>query len=541
MELITAQTLWKDYDSRSLPLGETVLSVENLSRYTVKHIYFNGEATGDGCTRIYARLYTPASIPSGAAAVLMNDIETPFDATYINLLTDCGYTVLVPDYAGKRDGKGLFTIYPDSLRRANYYTEDSGFYRLPVNPKLSCWYVYATVMARCFTYLEKLKEIDKNRIALFGVRRGGHQVYKAAYLLPEAACAVALYNTSYIPNGPDLNSNDAMVYNACLSNTSYTPVVKVPLYIVESSNNRENSLFKTNDIYKVSSDKVRFMIAEHSDNTLSVEQRKSVIAFMNEKCFKHVVLPKAPELDAKNSDRALYYEVKVDKKDEVDGIRLYYSYGSMEGTYRNWSRLNLERVSEDEYITKADVYVLKDETSAFVSVRYSNGVILSSEIVTRVPYMMGVAAKEIVRSRLVYDVDMGVDDWLISSDCGGDGEISIKEGANGIEGVTSSLNSITTLKIGDVHTCGNRDSLLQLLVYSKEIQPLRIKVTSKTADGYVTYIANKRTESYSEWSKITLSTEEFKSPEGPMSGWNEAVSITIESDGELLINTLLWI
>ena len=108
----------------------------------------------------------------------------------------------------------------------------------------------------------------------------------------------------------------------------------------------------------------------------------------------------------------------------------------MEGTYRNWSRLNLERVSEDEYITKADVYVLKDETSAFVSVRYSNGVILSSEIVTRVPYMMGVAAKEIVRSRLVYDVDMGVDDWLISSDCGGDGEISIKEGANGIEGVT---------------------------------------------------------------------------------------------------------
>ena len=126
MELITAQTLWKDYDPRSLPLGETVLFTENLERYTVKHVYFNGEATGDGCTRIYARLYTPASIPSGASVVLMNDIETPFDPTYINILTDCGYTVIVPDYAGKRDGKGLFTIYPESLKRANYYTEESG-------------------------------------------------------------------------------------------------------------------------------------------------------------------------------------------------------------------------------------------------------------------------------------------------------------------------------------------------------------------------------------------------------------------------------
>lgn len=541
MELITAQTLWKDYDPRSLPLGETVLSIENEERYTVKHIYFNGEATGDGCTRIYARLYTPASIPSGASVVLMNDIETPFDPTYINILTDCGYTVIVPDYAGKREGKGLFTIYPDSLKRANYYTEDSGYYRLPVNPKLSCWYVYTSVMLRCYAYLESQPGLDKNRIAFFGVKRGGHQVYKAAYVMPDAACAVALFNTSYIPNGPDLNSNDAMVYNACLANASYTPIAKVPLYIVESSNNRENSLFKTNDIYKVSSEKVRFFIAEHSDNTLSPEQRKSVLAFMNEKCFKHDILPEPPELDAKNSDRSLYYEVKVYDKENVEKIGLYYSYGDMEGTYRNWSRLNLERVSEDEYITKADVYVLKDETSAFVSVRYHSGVTLTSEIVTRVPYMMGVAAKEIVRSRLVYDVDMGTDDWLISSDRGGEGEISIKEGCNGIQGVTSSVNTITTLKIGDIHTCGNRDSLLQLLVYSKEIQTLTVKVTCKTDNGYVTYSALKRTESYAEWSKITLSVEEFKSPEGPMDGWDEAVSITVDSESELLVNTLLWI
>ena len=58
MELITAKTLWKDYDPRNIPLDETVLITEYNEKYSVKHVYFNGEATGDGCTRIYARVHS---------------------------------------------------------------------------------------------------------------------------------------------------------------------------------------------------------------------------------------------------------------------------------------------------------------------------------------------------------------------------------------------------------------------------------------------------------------------------------------------------
>ena len=124
MELITAQALWKDYDLRALPLSETVLSIEHKERYTIEYIYFNGEATVDGCTRIYAQLYTPSSIPSGASVVLMNDVDEPFDTTYVDLLVSCGYTVLVVDYAGKRD-EGRHTLYPQSLSYANYFGIDS--------------------------------------------------------------------------------------------------------------------------------------------------------------------------------------------------------------------------------------------------------------------------------------------------------------------------------------------------------------------------------------------------------------------------------
>lgn len=543
MELITAHTLWKDYNLKVLPLNETVLKTEMTEKYSVKHVYFNGEATGDGVTRIYARLYSPASIPSGASVVLMNDVDNPFDTTYIDVLTDCGYTVLALDYAGKRDGDGKFTIYPESLSAANWFSENSGAKKFAANPKLSCWYVYATVMLRGFTYLENQPNLDKKKICFFGVRRGAFQVYKAAFVQQNAACAVALFNSSYI-EGRDLNAEDAMNYNTCLSNNIYAPLITIPTYILESSNNRENSLFATGSLYATASETCNLFIAEHSDNTLTSVQLNSLIAYINGVCFSHQALPKAAQLNAVNSDRKLYYEIYLHNAEEVEEVNLYYSHGDIGGAYRYWSKPNIERVSENEYICKADVFVLKDETSAFVNVKYKNGIILSSEIVTKIPYLMGVSAKEVVKSRLVYDTDMGTDDWLIMNmnKTGGKSyDLSIATGGNGITGITSSANTMSTLKIGDVSTSGARDSLLQLLVYSFALQTLTITVTCRTEHGTSTYSALKRPEAYEEWTKITLSASEFKSLDGPMPGWDTAVSLTISGENTLLVNSLLWI
>lgn len=541
MELITAQALWKDYDLRALPLSETVLSIEHKERYTIEYIYFNGEATVDGCTRIYAQLYTPSSIPSGASVVLMNDVDEPFDTTYVDLLVSCGYTVLVVDYAGKRD-EGRHTLYPQSLSYANYFGEEGGF-KLPLSAqeaKQSCWYVYATVMARAFVLLENREGIDKTKISFFGVRRGALNVYKAAYLVPEACAAVALFNSSCV-DGIDDTLPEAMLYKTCLASGCYASQLKVPTYIVEGSNNSENSLFDTNELYKVASDECRFYIAEHSDNTLMPYQRRSVIAFLNTVCFSRNGLPQEPRLEAKNSDRSLYYEIKVDRTEEVETVKLHYFYGLETGAYRNWTRLNLQRVSESEYLSKADVYLHKQETSAFASVLYDNGLILTGEIITKTPYLMGVDETQVVRSRLIYDVDkMDSAGWFIM-DKRGFGEVTIEESEEGIKGVTSSVNSLTTLKIGDLHTCGDRDGSLQLLVYSAEEQNLTLEVVCRGENGYLKYECRKRPSSYGEWSKITLSYEDLRSEQGVMYGWNDAVSITVRSEKRLLINSLLWI
>ena len=131
MVLFTAHQLWRDYDPSALPLDATLLKTEKTDSYTVECYYFNGEATADGCSRIYAQVYYPIENRSNNAFVLMNDADTPFDMTYVSFLLELGFIVLVPDFAGKRVGS-KYTIYPYSQNYCNFFTKESNFSILPL-------------------------------------------------------------------------------------------------------------------------------------------------------------------------------------------------------------------------------------------------------------------------------------------------------------------------------------------------------------------------------------------------------------------------
>ncbi len=539
MELITAHRLWRDYDYSALPLNETLIREEKADNYKIEYIYFNGEPTQDGCVRIFARVYTPTDRKPLAGMVLCNDANDPFDMTYTSILLQNGYTVIVPDYAGKRDS-GLYTIYPYSLRSANFFSEESDFNSLPNNPKLHSHFSYACVMLRAYCYLKQKGSFRSGKIGFFGVREGALSVYKAAFVEPEAFCAIALFNSCYIPS-LDIKSEEANLYNSCLANQTYAALLTVPTYIIESSNNSENSLFSSSALYTVSSNSVSMYIAEHSDNTLSSSQTKSLVAFVNNHRNGKVDMASYPIIEAKNSDRQLYFNITIPSPKKVVGVYAYHTFGNGRGAYRNWLKLPLVKISETEYLCKVDVFLPKDEMSAFVTVKYENDFCLSSEILTRIPLLLGVASKNIIKSRLVYDADMGTEAWLVTKSKLSSSRVFIKKGSKGIEGVTGSTNSVTSLSIGDIRTQGEQDSTLQLLIYSEKQQTLDIQITCLIEDEYLSYSTTKWVSSFGEWSKITLSSNEFKSDHGTMDGWQDAVCITINSESELLINSVVWI
>lgn len=537
MELVTAHQLWSDYDPYALPFNETVLKEEKFDGYTVKQIYFNGEASSNVVARVYARLYTP-NRTNGKAVVLMNSIKDEFDETFVFYLTAMGFSVLVTDYSGKKVN-GKYTIYPEQQSYANYNSVKSNFHNLNfVDPKKTCWYSYACVMIRGYCYLEKVCGFSE--IGLFGIKEGGFQVYKAGLKLPSALFAIALFNSAKV-EGINNESEEATLFNACLSSQTYATQLKVPTYIIESSNNREDSLETMSDTYGASSESVVMYIAEHSDNTLSSSQMHSLSSFIQDCVNKLPIKNTTPTINPIKSGKELYFEIKTPQGEQISKVDAYYCYGKNSGKYRNWIKLKLERISENEFIAKAKAYLLKEEVSAFVTITYASGYSVSSEVITKIPYLLGVSKKEIAKNRLIYEAEMGAEAWLVSKSNAVNAEIKVVSDEKGILGVTGSTNSITTMKIGDEFTAGESDSVLQVFLKSNEIQEIEIEVVCREDEHYASYSCVKQVNVTEEWIKITVSPEEIKSGNGTMSGWDDAVSITFNSQKQLFINSLLWI
>ncbi len=536
MELVTAHRLWRDYDPYALPLDETVLSETRADGYALEEVYFNGQATDDGRSRIFARRFIPDEhVGAGVVLSAEDDYET-----YALALVSHGYEVLAVDFAGRREGSP-YTIYPKSMEYANLYSDESNFDKLPDHPERSAHYAYACVLLRGFAYLES-KKIEK--IGFFGVKRGAFAVYKAAFVATKAKFAVALYNSAYIPS-LNLTSAEETVWGACLDNGGYAPALTVPTYAVVGSNDPDDALAAVSELHEASSDSVYMFVDAHRSSSLDSDAKSSVFAFIEHCVRDYSFTPATPLLSARASERRLYYEVKTDSPDRVKDVRLYYSYGDETGEYRNWIRLPLERISESEYLVQPDVYLVSSPVMAFVNVYYEDGRILSSDLVTRIPRSLGITASEFSKSRLVYDVENGDGGWIAGGAAvPGDEspELKIEKCASGIEGLRSETNDLSTLAVGDVHTRGERDGTLQALVYSPEFQTLNVEVTCKLgASGYKSYSALVPVSSFGEWSKLVLPANVLRSGDGVMPGWDVAVRLRIISQSPLYVNTLLWI
>ena len=100
METMSVSSLWRHYNRKDLPLDVTVLKREEEENCTIEYVFFNGEATLDGCVRVYGEYYKNKT-PNGASVIVMNDAETLMDRKHVNLFLARGYHVLLIDYAGE--------------------------------------------------------------------------------------------------------------------------------------------------------------------------------------------------------------------------------------------------------------------------------------------------------------------------------------------------------------------------------------------------------------------------------------------------------
>lgn len=525
--VVSPKNLWLTYDRKAAPLNVAEISTTSTSFGVEKKVYFDGEAAENCFTRIYARLL---KVNDGKKLVLV--LKAPQDDINnddFSSFTNRGWSVLAVDYAGNSFGeKERFTIYPNQLEFANY--DEEKLYASTDSPNASCQYIWTTIALRAVTFAESE---GFERIAMLGVGIGGAQVFRACAITDVPKCGVSLFSPGFYPPADDINQLSGSVG---LDVAGYAPLLKTPFYQLCCSNDADSSLDDINSLNEQAPNDAIMYIAARVGRSLTTEIQANIDKFMSV-YLDSVTEAKSnlnmPEVTISGSENKMYFSLTCNEQPAE--ARVYVSHGITNASYRNWRKIPMQMAGEREYIGYTEVYSLDKPVYAFGTVLTNSGFLISSNVVKKTPSSINVTPTTIFKRRLIYDVDMGLDDFFT------DGRIVkpvIKPGPFGINGICVK-NNLCTYKIGDVAYSGERDGSLQLLLFSPVPQKVKFSVTD--GDQFLTHVCEKAVSPENDWSKVTLAVSDLKSSDSNLFGWDRAIFLRIDTEEELLINSLLWV
>ncbi|MCL2255373.1 MAG: hypothetical protein FWC11_00765 [Firmicutes bacterium] len=581
--IITALELWKDYKIDEFVFNETLLNEKEIDGILVKSFYFDGESYEgeDGRKekiRIYAKLYEKSdkerekkreeesahlaalglsslwSKDAKNAIVVFDDAINSVEYFDFTPYLEKDISVFVVDYAGEAGTKERFTMYPNSFRDGLFEEsashllhndeeddkddEDEGetFVETKADLRLSRDFIWTTIAIRSCEFLKKL---SYNQVGFLGVGEGGATVYRALIFDNVFTCGVTLF--SHSDDMEDMEDD-------ALSPASYAHHIKKPLFIQVSSNEQNNSLDYMSDIFRAApKDKAWFSVSPRVARAISKNYKDNILKFF-ELCFKDEEETVVFFLKAKGSERVLYFEFSLDGEEWVeDSVKLYLAYSQENSSYRNWKKTTFERVGKNEFISKVKVYDENKPVFAFLSATMKNGLVVSSEIVRANPKSHNIKAENANQKRLIYDADeMGVAEWMVLYESEKGALVTTEEGPFGIQGVTSSINILSTFALADPYHIPHIGAILQIMLANMgENKEITFAITVKNEiDGEVVhekYLSTKELARRNEWETITLEKKDFRKGEKVLAIDGNIITLEIWANDKFLVSSVKWI
>ena len=396
--------------------------------------------------------------------------------------------------------------------------------------------VWTTVCLRAITFAESE---SFSKIALLGEGIGGSHIFKVAALSDFPVCAISLFSPGFFPSAED---PEMLASVSSLGIASYASNLKIPMLQICCSNDLDESLDEINELSEQVENRGRLYIAPRINKSFTKEISSDINKFLSEFYKNEDNTSISESLDklapsvtfsAEGSDKKLSFSVKCNQK--LKDIILYVSHAVTNPAYRNWRSVPMEKVGEDEYIGWTDVYSCDKPIFGFACITAEDGFIYSTKVIKKIPSALEIIPKTIIKRRLIYDSEMGIDDFFttVSSP-----DPIIKKGPFDIDGICAK-NGLCTYKIGDVSFSGARDSVLQLLIFSPVAQNIKFSITDE--DKFLTYSCEKSISPKTDWTKIMISASDLKSKEGSLSGWDKAIFLKIDAEEEIIISSLLWV
>ena len=548
-------SLWKNFDSTSLPFEQEVVGVEENDGIVYTQLYFNGVQHEDGISRVYGIFAAKKGKKDLPAIVIVSDVGKGINQNEINFWAKKGYAVFGFDNMGKNEESEHFTKYPESIGYANFESAGRHLTHCDTNAKETCWYHWASNTRRAISFVCSQDCVDKESIGLIATKDSAVTACMvSAFDNRLAACAILFgvcYHEIEMYHGHTLEevelAEERERWFAGIAPQSYLMHMQTPFFLTIGANSAKTDLDKTHEALNLIPKQTPWAIwiAEKlidAGGEIFVKNLDKWLAMRLKKQLDESLLPVS--CFRKINDK-LNVVVRVPDDEEVQEVQIFFAHEAVKNSVRYWNKLQLSKVADGIYRAEAEVYDKTKSCYAYSNVRYRGGLVLSSNLVEiDDDYLKDVHTSK--KTKTIYSNNMGATVFQIYAPFKTEQDhvyeekkLEMQTGPFDIRGLCG--HDFATFALNDAKFTKGEDSVLTFDVYSKTEQELVVGIVVNYGENQRIYSTTEKLVGGEIWQKVCISLDEFKCERAKgLDSWDRCEVLCLHADDSILINNVVF-
>lgn len=376
---LSPEELWKEFDI-SGPLDEDVLQTDEFGEYVYEQVMFSGERYLGGVCRIFGVLaYAKNQTAPMPCIMLVHDVGGRVDFSYIDYFLHLGFAVFMCDYSGERAGE-RHSIFPHSKEEMNFQKNN----RPDITRGLedSVWIADTLIFRHALKFLRSQSIIDVNKIGVVSLGLGSIIGFHLAFCEPELALCINFHYggwRDFESISKNLDS-DMASYLLAVAPQVYSPLAKVPLFLLGSTNTKTGDSDRIFDTFARCNGTIPNFLYLSPNYIATVDHlaTRNLRLLLNQFLLgADVHLPMMPQLTFTIEDGELLVACDFESEFDANKVKLFYSQGDNPPHNRAYKSVHLVQNTDGHYVGNVPISSSLS-TVMLASVQFKNGYTLSS-------------------------------------------------------------------------------------------------------------------------------------------------------------------
>ncbi|HUU93470.1 MAG TPA: dienelactone hydrolase family protein [Phycisphaerae bacterium] len=475
--LLGPPEIWKDYDPDKGDFEEKI-----IKEWDGDKIHFRDSYISAYVNKEKIRVYCRYAFPKGATRLpAMLFVHGWMGAPQINRdFVKNGYAVMTYDYCGKNGNRREYTKYPEALRYGNM-ARPHPVWAKSTDPRANSDYIWIAISRRVLSYLERQKDIDKDRIGASGYSYGGTLIWSLG-ADPRTKAVVSFHGVGWNVYWRDraiwkygLNKDKPapnkaqQVYLAGIAPQAYAPYINCPALFLNGTNDHHGGHERGHDTLKALPKGIPHAVAHQARGGHDTEKLGKNHQLWLDKYVKgeDIVWPENPESEIVLGDDGMAeFLCKPASPEQVASVAIYYALKNPCSFNRNWRSTETVRRG-NTWTARLPVMNVDDYLFGFANIRYKAPIVLSTDFEAVIPARLGKAVATDKPSTIIYQGKDGVGQWTPT--------VIPADGPGGIKGFRPSRDHhLATMQPSDPKWKAPKGAKLSFKVHSKT--PVTFKI-----------------------------------------------------------------